>query len=365
LIALPETALLDAGYLKRLCTESINYHCPDDGGDLERDGRDQFVCTICLRVVRPILRCERCKEVFSSEANVSEGRERACLSALAYDKGKGHLPPAFAPNGEILWAFRTSAYAPIQIATETELRNKFAHAELPETTEVSSPQRGDFVRAQITAEFSEALSARRPLVAESETGASLNARGASEGGYLSSLRALQLFDGPWALVQMALMLSATMLVMGMLLSNIDAFLHGFSSVKYNFFVILVILLSFGFYLYKKDLSGKPKTRDDIIISIFFFVFFFFNLLTFVQSRNPYILFDMFDRNIFRVNVITFGVLLAYSNFSKNRLLSKVTTGSGYIFAISSIYLAIICWPTNLIVDPKMNFLVCLRFLLNL
>ena len=170
----PKAALFDAGYLKQQCAESIDYQCPEDGGDVERDGQNQLVCTICFKVVQPILRCGRCKEVLVLGSTGIEGREeRTCLSAQAYDKSDGNLLPALAPLDEILWAFRTSAHSLIQIASETTLRNTFASGLLPDTTEVSGPQHELFSLAQITAEFGEAFNAGQQRIAECQERESL------------------------------------------------------------------------------------------------------------------------------------------------------------------------------------------------
>lgn len=160
MIAFPKAALFDAGYLKRQCAESIDYQCPEDGGDVERDGQNQLVCTICFRVVQPILRCGRCKEELVLGSKGKEGiEERDCLSAHAYDKGNGNALPTFAPADETLWAFRTSPLASIQVATETALRNMCARGELTEAAEVISPQHDAFKLAKGSSEFGTALKA--------------------------------------------------------------------------------------------------------------------------------------------------------------------------------------------------------------
>jgi hypothetical protein len=172
--AFPKAALFEAGYLKQQCSEPIHYQCSEDGGDVERDGQNQLVCTICFKVIQPILRCGRCKEALVLGSTGIEGREeRTCLSAQAYDKSDGNLLPAFAPLDEILWAFRTSAHSLIQIASETTLRNTFTSGVLPDTTEVSGPQHELFSLAQITAEFGEAFNAGQQRIAERQERESL------------------------------------------------------------------------------------------------------------------------------------------------------------------------------------------------
>jgi hypothetical protein len=166
-ITFPKAALFDSGYLKRQCAEPIFYQCPEDGGDVERDDQNQLVCTICYRAVLPILRCVRCKEELVLGSNEIESmEERTCLSGQAYDKGNGNALPAFAPADETLWAFRTSALASTQVATETALRNMFTKGELTETAEVLSPQHDTFKLAQGSSEFGTALSAGLILIAE-------------------------------------------------------------------------------------------------------------------------------------------------------------------------------------------------------
>ncbi len=167
MITFPKAALFDSGYLKRQCAEPIFYQCPEDGGDVERDDRNQLVCTICYRAVLPILRCVRCKEELVLGSNEIESmEERTCLSGQAYDKGNGNALPAFAPADETLWAFRTSALASTQVATETALRNMFTKGELTETAEVLSPQHDTFKLAQGSSEFGTALSSGLMLIAE-------------------------------------------------------------------------------------------------------------------------------------------------------------------------------------------------------
>jgi outer membrane protein OmpA-like peptidoglycan-associated protein len=154
LIALPEAALFDAGYLQRSCGEPISYQCPEDGGPLAYDGQGQFACSICFKVVEPIVTCIRCKEVLTVKPNHDE---RVCLSAQAYRNNKGNLLPAFAPTDELIWAFRVLPSSSVQVLTEVALRNKFSNGDLSESTEVSSPQQDTFKLARDTVEFSDAL----------------------------------------------------------------------------------------------------------------------------------------------------------------------------------------------------------------
>jgi len=154
LIVLPESALFDVGYLQRSCGEPISYQCPEDGGVLAYDGQGQFACSICFKVVEPIVTCVRCKEVLTVKPNHDE---RVCLSAQAYRNNKGNLLPAFAPTDEPIWAFRVSSSGLTQVATEVSLRNKFSNGDLSESTEVSSPQQDTFKLARDTVEFSDAL----------------------------------------------------------------------------------------------------------------------------------------------------------------------------------------------------------------
>ena len=154
MIVLPEAALFDAGYLQRSCGEPISYQCSEDGGVLAYDGQGQFACSICFKVMEPIVTCVRCKEVLTVKPNHDE---RVCLSAQAYRNNKGNLLPAFVPTDEPIWAFRVSSSGSTQVATEVALRNKFLSGELAASTEVSSPQQDTFKLARDTIEFGDAL----------------------------------------------------------------------------------------------------------------------------------------------------------------------------------------------------------------
>lgn len=154
MIVLPEAMLFEASYLQRTCGEPINYQCPEDGGLLAYDGQGQFACSICFKVMEPIVTCVRCKEVLTVKPNHDE---RVCLSAQAYRNNKGNVLPAFAPTDEPIWAFRVSPSGSTQVATEVALRNKFLSGELAASTEVSSPQQDTFKLARDTTEFGDAL----------------------------------------------------------------------------------------------------------------------------------------------------------------------------------------------------------------
>jgi hypothetical protein len=156
-------------------------------------------------------------------------------------------------------------------------------------------------------------------VTEIDTQLNLQAGNTSKGSFFKLFRLLHLLQRLRTLAQipvlffgMALLMSlmsTPILFIGMLFVNAEAVIRSFHTFKYNFFIILGILLSFGAYALVSTAKSHPPAQSKksfaICSGIFLFVFYFMNLMTLVQSRNPYILLDLINLNIFRLNLLLF------------------------------------------------------------
>lgn len=218
-------------------------------------------------------------------------------------------------------------------------------------------------------------------VTEIDTQLDLQAGNTSKGSFFKSFRLLHSLQRLGKLAHfsvllsvMAFVMAVPILLMMMLGANLEAVLTRFHIFKYNFFIILGILLSFGAYaLVSEDKKGSPAQsykHFNIGFSIFLFVFFFMNLVTCVQSRNPYVLLDLFDLNIFRLNLLliffsTLFICFSLHTNDKSKFVSNGTMVLLCIWGVSNIYLATKLWSSKLVVDPNMDLLACVRYLLNL
>jgi hypothetical protein len=164
----PESALIEAGFLRRRCSEAVNLECPVCGtvaNDLSlADCTGGMTCGTCGQSsAAPRSKCARCKEMLSS---TPMGRERECLSLQAY-RSRGD-PAAFAPE-EPLWAFKRETSGAVEVAAESDLKRRFASAliksgwstrrfasgELDSSALVRGVDQPDFIKADACPEFRE------------------------------------------------------------------------------------------------------------------------------------------------------------------------------------------------------------------
>ena len=150
----PESALIEAGFLRRRCSEAVNLECPVCGtvaNDLSlADCTGGMTCGTCGQSsAAPRSKCARCKEMLSS---TPMGRERECLSLQAY-RSRGD-PAAFAPE-EPLWAFKRETSGAVEVAAESDLKRRFASGELDSSVLVRGVDQPDFIKADACPEFRE------------------------------------------------------------------------------------------------------------------------------------------------------------------------------------------------------------------
>lgn len=212
--AFPEAALIEAGFLRRRCSEPVSFECPTCGTvlpdvapsalvDLNSATRDELdrllrIGDVLLeRIIqhRPFNSVEDLKEVkgitdslfkrleflvsVRTKDTVQEkicpvcmmpvpmpvircnrckeplhaelgDGERDCLSVQAFQVS-GRVP-AFAPE-EPLWAYRSDPSAPVKVAAESELRRQFRARELDDSILVQGQFQADFIRASSCQEF--------------------------------------------------------------------------------------------------------------------------------------------------------------------------------------------------------------------
>lgn len=148
----PESALIEAGFLRQRCNEAVNLECPVCGtvaNDLSlADCISGMTCGTCGQSsAAPRLKCAWCKETLSG---APASGERDCLSIQAY-RSKGD-PAAFAPD-EPLWAFKKETAGEVEVAAESDLKRRFASGELDSSVLVRGVNQADFIRADGCPEF--------------------------------------------------------------------------------------------------------------------------------------------------------------------------------------------------------------------
>jgi hypothetical protein len=159
----PESAMIEAGFLRQRCNEAVNVECPVCGtvaNDLSlADCISGMTCGTCGQwSTAPRLKCAWCKETLSG---APASGERECLSVQAY-RSKGD-PAAFAPE-EPLWAFKKEPPGPVEVAAESDLKRRFASGELDSSVLVRGVNQADFIRADESPEFRD-VARRRPAPA--------------------------------------------------------------------------------------------------------------------------------------------------------------------------------------------------------
>ncbi len=209
-----ETALIEAGFLRRRCSEDVDYVCPVCGTSIggaaalplvdlncaSRDELDQLpgigdiiasriinhrpfgsvadlkkikgirdslfkklepLVTVnagdiiqtrdCPTCMRPVLTPNiQCVRCKQNLPAGIDGQERDCFSIQAYRTG--HAAPAFAPD-EPLWVFKRSAGNPDEVAAESDLRRRFRSGELDATALVRLVAQDAFVKADACPKF--------------------------------------------------------------------------------------------------------------------------------------------------------------------------------------------------------------------
>ena len=160
MIRFPESALIEAGFLRRRCSEAVNLECPACGtvavGLSRGDCPNGMTCETCGQwSPAPRPKCARCNETLPGTA---ADAERECLSVQAYRKGD--CVAAFAPE-EALWAFKKVASGPVAVAAESELRRRFVSRELDASVLVRGASQNDFINADACPEFRD-IAERRP-----------------------------------------------------------------------------------------------------------------------------------------------------------------------------------------------------------
>ena len=171
---LPESALLEAGFLRRNCSELVELKCRDCDSPMDFGSSGEWECSTCQKGPKDssfnlVVKCGLCHEVLESNRPICRkdstplvvrpsgqlwcstcndsvnAEQRECFSAKAY-----LIPnsiPAFS-NGESLWAFGVNDSSKVSVATESEIRRRLAIGELNDSTLLSEPGKEGFSPAR-------------------------------------------------------------------------------------------------------------------------------------------------------------------------------------------------------------------------
>ena len=171
---LPESALLEAGFLRRNCSELVELKCRDCDSPMDFGSSGEWECSTCQKGPKDssfnlVVKCGLCREVLESNRPICRkdstplvvgpsgqlwcstcndsviAEQRECFSAKAYLTPNSI--PAFS-NGESLWAFRVNDSSKVSVATESEIRRRLAIGELNDSTLLSEPGKEGFSPAR-------------------------------------------------------------------------------------------------------------------------------------------------------------------------------------------------------------------------
>lgn len=154
--SLKKEMLLEADWLRELCSEAISASCPSCGSpiDLASGDSSEKECWVCTWKGTPIYQCAKC----SQPCETSSGAERECQSVSAFES---RAFVAFQPEGEV-WFHKKSASGKIRCTTEADLLDALNSGELKPSTLVCNIGADSFEKANEHSQFSGILAPPEP-----------------------------------------------------------------------------------------------------------------------------------------------------------------------------------------------------------
>jgi len=148
--------LLEAGWLRELCSEAISASCPSCGSPFELASGDssEKECWVCPWKGPPIYQCAKCSHPCES----SSGAERECQSVSAFES---RAFVALQPEGEV-WFHKKSASGKIRCTIEADLLDALHSGELKPSTLVCNLGADSFEKANEHSKFSGILAPPEP-----------------------------------------------------------------------------------------------------------------------------------------------------------------------------------------------------------
>jgi hypothetical protein len=156
--SLKKEMLLEAGWLRELCSEAMSASCPSCGSPIDLASGDSSVaekeCWVCTWKGTPIYQCAKCSQPCESLS----GAERECQSVSAFEN---RALVAFQPEGEV-WFHKKSASGKIRCTLEANLLDALTSGELKPTTLVCNHGADSFEKANEHSKFSGILAPSEP-----------------------------------------------------------------------------------------------------------------------------------------------------------------------------------------------------------
>jgi hypothetical protein len=156
--SLKKDMLLEAGWLRELCSESISASCPSCGSPIDLASGDSSVaekeCWVCTWKGTPAYQCAKCSQPRESPCEA----ERECKSVSAFESIS---LVAFQPEGDV-WFHKKSASGKIRCTTEADLKDLLTSGDLKPTTLVCNIGGDSFEKANEHSKFSGILNSPEP-----------------------------------------------------------------------------------------------------------------------------------------------------------------------------------------------------------
>ena len=156
--SLKKEMLLEAGWLRELCSEAISASCPSCGSPIDLASGDSSVaekeCRVCSWKGTPIYQCGKCSHPCES----SRGAERECQSVSAFES---RAFVAFQPEGEV-WFHKKSASGKIRCTIEADLLDALTSGDLKPSILVCNLGADSFEKANEHSKFSGVFAPSEP-----------------------------------------------------------------------------------------------------------------------------------------------------------------------------------------------------------